>query len=108
MNTIYDKLRDLSIKHNALQKELDKCASETDKAAREFLAELQKIEGWECLIDFIPSRYKTRPNDFFKKCRVEHGDNYIEFIKDSVLGEYKVIRLYFNKSLKEQVQNKQP
>ena len=51
MNTIQDKLI-ADVKDYALHKNRMRDAGERiDKEARELLTELQKVEGWECMIN---------------------------------------------------------
>lgn len=75
--------------------------------ARELLCELQKIDGWECMILSCKEHYSKYPKNFFGWCSVEHTDDSVQFVKGySNSDEYVVLDINLNKPLEQQVHDK--
>lgn len=78
-----------------------------DREARELLSELQKVEGWECMIKACEGHYSQYPKQFFGWCSVTHTDDAVQFVKGYSGGdEYEVLEISFRKSLKDQVRDR--
>lgn len=107
MNTIQDKLI-ADIKDYTLHKKgMQNAGERIDNEARELLAELQKITGWECMIKACDEHYTKYPKEFFDWCSVTHTDDAVQFVKGYSDGdEYNVLEISFLKSLKDQVRER--
>lgn len=107
MNTIQDKLI-ADVKDYDLHKKGMRNADERiDNEARELLAELQKVKGWECMIKTCKEHYAKYPKKFFNWCSVTHTDDAVQFVKRYSNGdEHEVLEISFRKSLKDQVRER--
>ena len=108
MNTIQSNLIE-DIKHySELKSSLKHLGERIDKEARQLLKELQKIDGWECMIKNCEDHYAKYPEKFFDWCKVTHTDNAVQFIKGySNDDEYEVMEIDMHNSLATQVRNRQ-
>lgn len=107
MFTIEDELNRLVKIYTGHQRGLSETGKEIDQKAREFLSELQKIKGWECMILSCQEHYARCPKEFFGWCSVTHTDDAVQFVKGySDDGEYIVLNLSFRKSLKDQMRDR--
>lgn len=107
MYTIQDKLS-ADVKHYANYKKMkDEAEARIDSEARELLSELQKVDGWECMIKRCKEHYAKYPDRFFDWCSVTHTDDAVQFVKGYSNGdEYEVLEISFRKSLKDQVRDR--
>lgn len=107
MWTVQDKLS-AAVKDYARYKEQEKEARAIiDREARELLSELQKVEGWECMIKECEDHYSKFPKLFFGWCAVTHTDDAVQFVKGYSNGEeYEVLEISFRRSLKDQVRDR--
>lgn len=109
MWTTQDYLNRLVKEYDGCQKQLKKTREEIDSKARELLAELQQITGWECMIKHCYDHYASykHKDDFFKACIVTHTDDAVQFVKGYSDGsEYDVLTISFKKSLKDQIRDR--
>ena len=107
MNTIQGNLIKKIKSYKTLQTELELLDEQIDKEARKLLKELQKIDGWECMIKECEEHYAKYPDEFFNWCSVSYTVDAIEFIKGySDGGEYVVLRINLYEPLATQVQNR--
>lgn len=75
-----------------------------EKLAHKLLEKLQKIDGWEAMIENCREHYKLYPERFFGKGDIMFGEDTIYFIKRYLAGdEYIVLRINTNIPLEEQV-----
>ena len=107
MFTIQNKLI-ADIKDYASHKrEMQYAGERINKEARKLLVELQKVNGWECMIKACADHYAQCPKDFFEWCSVTHTDDAVQFIKGYSDGEeYEVLEISLRKSLKDQVHDR--
>lgn len=107
MWTVQDKLS-AAVKDYARYKEkVNEACAIIDREARELLSELQKVEGWECMIKACEGHYSRYPKQFFGWCSVTHTDDAVQFFKGYSNGEeYEVLEISFRKSLKDQVRDR--
>lgn len=107
MWTAQDKLS-AAVKDYARYKEkVNEACAIIDREARELLSELQKVEGWECMIKECKDHYSKFPELFWGWCAVVHTDDAVQFVKGYSNGEeYEVLEISFRKSLKDQVRDR--
>lgn len=104
MFTTQDKLGTLVKRHAEYSQRLEEVGEEIAREAHALLSELQKIEGWECMIKACKTHYAKYPDKFFDWCSVTHTDDAVQFVKGySNCDEYEVLEISFRKSLKQQV-----
>lgn len=107
MWTVQDKLSAAVKDYARYQEQMNEACTIIDREARELLSELQKVEGWECMIKACKDHYSKFPNLFFGWCSVTHTDDAVQFVKGYSSGdEYEVLEISFRKSLKDQVRDR--
>ena len=107
MFTIQDKLSELIKRYAEYEQRRIETGDEIDREARALLYELQKIEGWECMIKSCKDHYHKFPEDFFEWCYTTHTDDAVQFIKSYIGGdEYEVLEISLRKSLKLQIKER--
>ena len=107
MWTVQDKLSAAVKDYAQCQKHMKEACAIIDREARELLSELQKVEGWECMIKACEGHYSQYPKQFFGWCSVTHTDDAVQFVKGYSNGEeYEVLEISFRKSLKDQVRDR--
>ena len=103
----YDKLNHDVKEYAGYKRMLKETAEKIDSSARELLGELQKIDGWECMIKHCRDHYEKCKNNFFGWCQVTHTEDSVQFVKGYSNGdEYEVLNISFKKSLKQQVRER--
>jgi hypothetical protein len=99
---ILESIRD----YRGLKKQLSAKGEEIDRLARELLQELQKQDGWECMIKACYEHYKSYPG-FFDSCEVTHTSDAVQFVKGYSDGdEYEVLEISLKDSVGMQVRKK--
>lgn len=94
--------------YKTLTAELAQLNKEIDKESRELLKELQKVDGWECMIKASKEHYDKYPEEFFDWCGVTHDDNAVQFVKYYSDGEeYEVLEIGLYDSPADQVKYRQ-
>lgn len=107
MFSTQDNLIDFTRRYKTLQRELKETGEKIGQQARILLSELQKIDGWECMIKECKEHYARYPKEFFGWCSVTHTTDAVQFVKGYNGGdEYEVIEISFRKSLKQQVRER--
>lgn len=107
MVTIQGKLLEDIRHYKYLKSELKECRERIDKEARNLLKELQKVDGWECMIKECEYHYSKYPDQFFGWCSVTHTDNAVQFVKGYSNGdEYEVLEISLHDSPAMQVRNR--
>jgi len=108
MNTIQSNLIEDIRHYKELESSLEHLEEQIDKEARQLLKELQKIDGWQCMIKTCKDHYAKYPKKFFDWCSVTHTDGAVQFVKGYSDGdEYEVMEIDLHNSLAMQVRNKQ-
>lgn len=108
MNTIQSNLIEDIRHYKGLESSLEHLEGQIDKEARQLLKELQKIDGWQCMIKACKEHYAKCPNRFFDWCSVTYTDSAVQFVKGYSDGdEYEVMEIDLHNSLSMQVRNKQ-
>lgn len=108
MNTIQGNLINKIKQQKTLITELMQLNEQIDKESRELLKELQKVDGWECMIKECEEHYANYPEEFFDWCSVTYDDDAVQFVKhysDDV--EYEVLEIGLYDSPADQVKNRQ-
>ncbi len=108
MNTIQGNLIKKIRSYKTLQTELEQLGEQIDKEARKLLKELQKVDGWECMIKECKEHYARHPEEFFGWCSVTNTDDAVQFVKGYSSGdEYEVLEIGLYSTLAEQVRYRQ-
>ena len=91
-----------------LTAELVQLNEEIDKESRNLLKELQKVDGWECMITASKEHYAKYPEEFFDWCSVTHDDDAVQFVKHYSDGtDYEVLEIGLYDSPADQVKYRQ-
>ena len=108
MDTIQENLTKKIKSYKTLQTELKQLGEQIDEEARKLLKELQKVDGWECMIKKCKEHYAKYPGEFFDWCSVTYDDDAVHFIKSySDDSDYEVMEIGLYSTPAEQVRNKQ-
>lgn len=94
--------------HKTLTAELIQLNEQIDKESRNLLKELQKVDGWECMIKECEEHYANYPEEFFDWCSVTHDDDAVQFVKHYSDGtDYEVLEIGLYSTPAEQVHYRQ-
>lgn len=86
------------------ERKMEKIQEQIDREARKLLLELQRINGWECMIKHCRYHYEKYKKDFFGWCQVTTTDDSVQFVKGYSNGdEYNVLSINLYKPLEQQV-----
>lgn len=107
MYTIQDKLIDDIKEFAYYKKKFSEMFKRIDTDARELLSELQKVNCWKLMINECEEHFTMFPHDFFDRCRVEHTDDAVQFIKSyGHDDDYIVLEISLRKPLRDQVRER--
>lgn len=108
MNTIQGNIIKKIKQYKTLQAELKQLGEQIDKESRKLLKELQKIDGWECMIKECEEHCVKYPKEFFDWCSVTHDDDAVQFVKHYSDGlDYEVLEIGLYSTPAEQVHYRQ-
>ena len=108
MDTIQRNLIEKIRSYETLQTEVKQLRGQIDEEARKLLKELQKVDGWECMIEKCKEHYDRYPGEFFDWCSVTYDDDAVQFVKSYSNGsDYKVLEIGLYSTLAEQVRHRQ-
>lgn len=108
MNTIQGNLINKIKQYKTLTAELEQLNEQIDKESRNLLKELQKVDGWECMIKECEEHYANYPEEFFDWCGVTHDDDAVQFVKHYSDGtDYEVLEIGLYSTPAEQVHYRQ-
>lgn len=94
--------------YKTLTAKLAQLNEQIDKESRNLLKELQKVDGWECMIKECEEHYAKYPKEFFDWCSVTHDDDAVQFVKYYSDGtEYEVLEIGLYDSPADQVHHRQ-